>query len=316
MEFYANTTSLLIGIFRISIIIFNFINQFYRENSIIKRIFFLKEFEDNTHFNIFKMNKKIKELESLTDLSSVTDSNFDSFETTLKDIFSIKKNELNTYDNKSQKHIKINNKNMNNTFYNLGDKTETKIKIMKSIDSEKIKDSSSKYEREERKDISKNSMLKNINKNKENNENINVKDIPKKNLVFTFNVFEIIISSFCKWYMTKELTVKKNVNNKAIELLYNKLDIVTYIRNMILLDVINETLLGHDKKNIFNFISRPLLSIYKDEKYDPSQFYQHYNEDDFNKFYNDISDLIQKSEKKEIEKNLIFLVNKNLKEFL
>ena len=119
---------------------------------------------------------------------------------------------------------------------------------MKSIDSEKIKDSSSKYEREERKDISKNSMLKNINKNKENIENINVKDIPKKNLTFTFNVFEIIISSFCKWYMTKELTVKKNVNNKAIELLYNKLDIVTYIRNMILLDVINETLLGHDKK--------------------------------------------------------------------
>ena len=98
---------------------------------------------------------------------------------------------------------------MKNNFYNLGDKTETKIKIMKSIDSEKIKDSSSKYEREERKVISKNSMLKNINKNKENNENINVKDIPKKNLVFTFNVFEIIISSFCKCCMTKELTVKK-----------------------------------------------------------------------------------------------------------
>ena len=114
----------------------------------------------------------------------------------------------------------------------------------------------------------------------------------------------------------QRINSEKNVNNKAIELLYNKLDIVTYIRNMILLDVINETLLGHDKKNIFNFISRPLLSIYKDEKYDPSQFYQHYNEDDFNKFYNDISDLIQKSEKKEIEKNLIFLVNKNLKEFL
>ena len=62
MEFYANTTSLLLGIFKVLIIIFNFINEFYAENSIIKRIFFLKEFEDNTHFNIFKMNKKIKEL--------------------------------------------------------------------------------------------------------------------------------------------------------------------------------------------------------------------------------------------------------------
>ena len=135
-------------------------------------------------------------------------------------------------------------------------------------------------------------------------------------MTYTFNIFEIIISSFCKCYMTKELTLKKNINNKATELLYNKLDIVTYIRNMILLDVINQTLLGDDKKDIINFISRPLLSIFKDEKYNNSQFYQHYNENDFNKFYNDISELMQKSEKKEIEKNLIFLVNKNLKEFL
>ena len=85
---------------------------------------------------------------------------------------------------------------------------------------------------------------------------------------------------------------------------------------MILLDVINQTLLGDDKKDIMNFISRPLLSIYKDDKNDLSQFYQHYNENDFNKFYNDISELMQKSEKKEADKNLIFLVNKNLKEFL
>ena len=270
MEFYANTTSLLIGIFRVLIIIFNFINEFYAENSIIKRIFFLKEFEDNTHFNIFKMNKKIKELESLTDLSSINDSNLDSFETNLQDIFSIKKHQLNTYDNKSQKHIKINDIYRNNTFNFLGDKTDTKLRILKSIDSGKDKNSSSRLEREERKDVSKNSLIKNLKNDKKSNENINVKDIPNKNLTFTFNIFEVIISSFCKCCMTKELTLKKNINNKATELLYNKLDIVTYIRNMILLDVINETLLGDDKKDIMNFISRPLLSIYKDEKYDLS----------------------------------------------
>ena len=132
---------------------------------------------------------------------------------------------------------------------------------------------------------------------KKSNENINVKDIKKKNLTYTFNIFEIIISSFCKCCMTKELTLKKNINNKATELLYNKLDIVTYIRNMILLDVINQTLLGDDKKDIINFISRPLLSIFKGEKYNNSQFYQHYNENDFNKFYNDISELNLKKKK-------------------
>ena len=42
MEFYANATSLLIGIFRVLVIIFNFIDGFYAENSITKKIFFFK----------------------------------------------------------------------------------------------------------------------------------------------------------------------------------------------------------------------------------------------------------------------------------
>ena len=41
-EFYANATSLLIGLYRLLIIIFNYINNFYAENSLSRRIFFLK----------------------------------------------------------------------------------------------------------------------------------------------------------------------------------------------------------------------------------------------------------------------------------
>ena len=40
MEFYANATSLLIGIFRVLVIVFNFIDGFYAENSITKKYFF------------------------------------------------------------------------------------------------------------------------------------------------------------------------------------------------------------------------------------------------------------------------------------
>ena len=184
------------------------------------------------------MNKKIKELESLTDLSSINNSNLESFETNLQDIFSNKNQQLNSYDIQSQQHIKINNNYRTNTFYFLGDKNESEIRIIKSINSGNDIASSSKFKGEERKDVSKNSLIKNLKINKRSNENINVKDIQKKNLAFKFNIFEIIISSFCKCCMIKELTLKKNINNKATELLYNKLDIVTYIRNMILLDVI------------------------------------------------------------------------------
>ena len=41
-EFYANATSLLIGLYRLLIIIFNYINNFYAENSLSRRIFFFK----------------------------------------------------------------------------------------------------------------------------------------------------------------------------------------------------------------------------------------------------------------------------------
>ena len=105
------------------------------------------------------MNKKIKELESLTDLSSITDSDFDSFETNLQDMFSIKKHQLNTYDNKSQKHIKINDIYRTNTFYFLGDKNESEIRIIKSINNGNDFASSSKFKGEERKDVSKNSLI-------------------------------------------------------------------------------------------------------------------------------------------------------------
>jgi hypothetical protein len=47
-----------------------------------------------------------------------------------------------------------------------------------------------------------------------------------------------------------------------------------------------------------------------------SEFYQNYKENDFDSFYNGISELTQKSGKEEIDKRLIFFVNKNLKEFI
>ena len=116
--------------------------------------------------------------------------------------------------------------------------------------------------------------------------------------------------------MTKRLVLKNNINLKSREILYKKLDIVTYIRNMILIDIINETLLDDNKKYIINFISRSLLSINKDQNYNFSQFYQNFTERDFNKFYEGICELIQESNKTDNEKNLISLVNKSLKEFM
>ena len=71
MEFYADASSLLIGIFRVLLIIFNFINQFYAELDLSKRIFFFKELNGN-NFNINKYTEKVNTLLSLKTSNAFT----------------------------------------------------------------------------------------------------------------------------------------------------------------------------------------------------------------------------------------------------
>ena len=311
MEFYANATSLLIGIFRVLVIVFNFIDGFYAENLLTKKIFFLKDFEDNNHFDIFKKSKQIKELISLTDLSEDETSELNSFETNLKD-FRIFNNQFNnldskTYNNKNQKYVEMKNRIKINSFSFLRDKNDSEMKGIKSIISRNSSDLPSKNEKDE---------VKNNNVQSKIIKNENFEDTKNQHLEYTFNVFEIIISSFCKCFISKKLAIKKKIKDKSNEIIYTKLDINTYIKNMIFIDIINETILTKNKRDIINLMARPILSTNKEEKYELSKFYEFYTENDFNKFYEKISELMQKTDKKEKEKNLINLVNKNLKEFI
>ena len=209
MEFYANATSLLIGIFRVLVIIFNFIDGFYAENSITKKIFFLKEFEDNDHFDIFKKGNKIKELLSLTNLNNSFEySNVDSFETNFKDIISDKKifndSDLKTYNNyeRNKSQINLNKKVKTNSFSFIKDKAGSLIRRMQLNKSKEDLSSASRLEKEDRKD---NLDLIKIRIDKLKNDNI----IHNQKSNYSFNIFEIIISSFCKCCMTKRIKFEK-----------------------------------------------------------------------------------------------------------
>ena len=86
---------------------------------------------------------------------------------------------------------------------------------------------------------------------------------PKKVINYSFNVFEIILSSFCYCLIQKNLGLKVNLKEKANNILNEKLDVILYVRNMILFEILNETLLSDSKKDIINFLCRPTLSINK-----------------------------------------------------
>ena len=69
MEFYADASSLLIAIYGILEIIFNYVNDFYANHSLSKLIFFFKDLEEENSFNLFKKKQKIQELLYMTDLN-------------------------------------------------------------------------------------------------------------------------------------------------------------------------------------------------------------------------------------------------------
>ena len=69
MEFYADASSLLIAIYGILEIIFNYVNNFYANHSLSKLIFFFKDLEEENSFNLFKKKQKIQELLYMTDLN-------------------------------------------------------------------------------------------------------------------------------------------------------------------------------------------------------------------------------------------------------
>ena len=60
-EFYADASSILIGIYEFLIIIVSIINNFYAENSVITKLFIFKGI-DNKYFQIHKRYQKINEL--------------------------------------------------------------------------------------------------------------------------------------------------------------------------------------------------------------------------------------------------------------
>ena len=131
-----------------------------------------------------------------------------------------------------------------------------------------------------------------------------------------FNILEIIITQIFKCCMTKNMRLKNDANEKANELLFKKMDINSYVRNMILFDVMNRTMIDDNTKPIFNFLSRPVISVNKKAKVEFNEFYKNYRERDFNKYYDRIQEMVHKPKKEEREEKLVSISNEQLKSFV
>ena len=380
MEFYADASSLLVAIYEILVIIFNFVDTFYAHHSLAKLIFFFKELENEDSFNVNKKRNKIQDILSITDLQSKNNSiEFDSKGSNVNKYFNpsnkdserlniIENNKENKED--SQKEVKIYNRKRNPNDNKLAKnpsylkanevddknmertKTNSKIKSQKNSkndnsnsnsnrlvnylkEKDNILDNDENYSRKmsqlrssKNGDAMMNFKYKpkdhddyseSIGTNMEEGSSESYSDGKRKRIMKvenSFNIFEIIITEFLKCCMTRRMRIKTEANEKAYNILYKKLDVITYVRNMILLDINNQITLDMNKKTIMNFVCRPVVSIKKNKKSEFDEFYKNYKEKDFKKFCDEIQEMAQKSNKSGRDVKLIDVTNEHLRDFL
>jgi hypothetical protein len=348
MEFYADASSLLIALYDVLIIIFNYINQFWAEQNLSKIIFFFKDLEESG-LNVKKRGAQIQELLDITGAAaspSKTSQKNSSKELLIyrndnsknlkkkdsKDIDSLQE-EVQIYNAKKGKNPDKREKENEKT-KPTGKKSKAKNKGRNNENdyyddySDNYEKASSNYKGRESKssfNIKYNMNMKNSNKYKYNSKyddynesrteysNEGEEEFRPEKVEYDFNICEVLGSTVCRCCQSKELKVKYNLNQKANSILFSKLDIVLYVRNMILLDIMNKTFLGTGIKDVINFLSRPIISLKGKEKNELQIFYNKYKPSDFDKFYNEIGELAQKSDKRNEEKLLISLTNKHLK---
>ena len=133
-----------------------------------------------------------------------------------------------------------------------------------------------------------------------------------------FNFIEVLITQVFRCCLCENLKIKFDANEKANELLFKKMDIITHVRNQIMFDSINQTMIDADKKTVFNFLGRPVISLSKKGKTKGpfDEFYKNYSEKEFNKYFDKIQEIAQKPKKDVNEKKLVSMSNEALRTFV
>lgn len=333
-EFCADATSLLATLFQVLIIIFEYLNQFWGEQALSKKMFFFQDFDQS--LNIKDKNKKIKQLLNSTEEYYINTNNNITANNNNNQNIEQKFPPKNLNPIKKFKIEKVIYNSKKITCKNLR-KFNEKVDIFESMDNyEKISNSykGKEYNLNSKDDFniltkSRNNDLYESNKLTDNNtytttsNDINDKEtcygdgeIEEVKTEFKYGLFTKLQELICKCCLSKKTKINIDLNEKATELLDNKLDVALYVRNMILLEIVNEILLDPEIKEIVNFLARPIISLKNktEEEQQFSLFYHRYNEVDFDKFNKEVIELSNKTKKSKKELKLLAICNKHLRQ--
>ena len=336
MEFYADASSLLIAILYALMGIFHFINSFYADHSLGKKIFYFKDIKNN-NFDAYKKYEQIKKLIDMTEQHSDSIPYYNnpiSVETTkrrnmkncallskeLENLKSLEKEDINIYNIKQNKKSSFMRKNseLNRPKYQRNGERGKKIQFKNDTNS------AVRFNLDH-------NLIKNRNTYKTRRFDDSTSEEKKiEKLKYYYNILEVINSTLFSCCMSNNLKIKNSLKSNANDYLYTKLDIVLYVRSILLLEKMKDLLLDDNQKEIIEFLihpkicikennenkNHPLIFITENQEKESKKFYSKYNVNDFNKFQKEILFLVGKPYKIKNEKELIYLSNKDLKKLI
>lgn len=285
-EFVANVTELIEQILLIFIAVFGFLDTFYAYHAVISDLFVFKGNENENTKLFIKNIKKIKKNNEINEKEKNSDNN------------SINKNSNNSL-----------NKNNNSINKNINNNSNIEMEKLNINESENNKNLIPKKENQTEAKLSSTENTKNTNNNK------NVEFINKAEL--NYNVFEIYFMSIFSCCLCKNIKKKKEIYDKSTEILFTKMDIIEYLKNMQILNVLNKLILSKEERNILKFLSKPSINV-NEEDHDENNnnfdciFTSNLNENEIKDFWKNYDDLKNNNNKNDIQNRLVEFTTNNL----
>ena len=277
-EFVANVTELIEQILLIFIAVFGFLDTFYAYHAVISDLFVFKGNENENTKLFIKNIKKIQKNNEINEKDKISDNKNNSL------------NKNNNSINKNNNSINKNNSNIEMEKLNINESENNKNLIPKKENQTETK-------------------LPSTNNNK------NVEFINKAEL--NYNVFEIYFMSIFSCCLCKNLKKKKEIYDKSTEILFTKMDIIEYLKNMQILNVLNKLILSKEERNILKFLSKPSINVNEDENDENNNnfdciFTSNLNENEIKEFWKNYDDLKNKNNKNDIQNRLSEYTTNNL----
>jgi len=149
-----------------------------------------------------------------------------------------------------------------------------------------------------------------------NEEDNNVNNKKKCRCKFKCNELKFLLIKIMNMFKCKCCKCKKSKReiliSKGEAIINSKLDVICFIKSMLSIDVF-QSIMNVENKEIFKFLCIPILSSNSEETYKYYQQREHYSDEDFEHFNEEITSLIKKSNIEKGEKILIKLSNEQLK---